>query len=172
MHRSVSSIAVLAGTALVLAGCGGDSEQAKKQAKRELAEARSVIATQKREAIERVVAAQQDVKDAEQRLADENEKIKRAAARLERLRAKISGAQETIARNTIPGDGTFEVGKDIESGVYRAEAREGCYWARLSSLDTSDIIDNENADGPAVLEVKPTDRALEVHRCADFHKAD
>jgi hypothetical protein len=45
------------------------------------------------------------------------------------------------------------------------------HWARLSTLDTSDIIDNDNADGPVVVEIMPSDKAFETDGCADFHRA-
>ena len=64
--------------------------------------------------------------------------------------------------------GTYVVGEDIQPGSYRAKASPGCYWARLSSLNTSDIIDNGNADGPVAIDVLPSDRALELSGCADF----
>ena len=83
----------------------------------------------------------------------------------------MSGARAEVAKNTIPGTGTFVVGNDINPGTYRAEARSGCYWARLSSLNTSDILDNDNADGPVVIEILPSDKALQASDCADFHKS-
>jgi hypothetical protein len=58
----------------------------------------------------------------------------------------------------------------VRPGTYRAAASPGCYWARLSSLDTSDIIDNDNADGPVVVQVLPSDKAFQTTRCASFHK--
>lgn len=76
-----------------------------------------------------------------------------------------------VAKSTVPGDGTFLVGADIAPGVYSAAAQSGCYWARLSSLDTSDIIDNGNPDGPVVIEVLASDRALELSGCAEFTKS-
>jgi ATP-dependent exoDNAse (exonuclease V) alpha subunit len=108
---------------------------------------------------------------AREKLAETKQKVSDERGRLERLQAKSGQAKQAIAENTISGTGTFEVGKDIQPGTYRAEARSGCYWARLSSLNTSDIIDNNNADGPVVVEIKASDRAFETSGCADFHRA-
>jgi hypothetical protein len=58
----------------------------------------------------------------------------------------------------------------LQPGTYKADASPGCYWARLKSLDTSDIIDNQNTDGPVVLQILSTDKAVEVARCGEFHK--
>ena len=49
--------------------------------------------------------------------------------------------------------------------MYRTPGGSQCYWARLSSLDTSDIIDNNNSSGPQVVEILPTDRAFLTQNC-------
>jgi hypothetical protein len=83
---------------------------------------------------------------------------------------KVTGEERAWARDSIPGDGEFVVGKEIKPGIYHAAASGGCYWARLSSLDTSAIIDNNNVDGPVTIEIFASDRAFEDTRCATFHK--
>ncbi|PRC43215.1 hypothetical protein C6A85_000000106490 [Mycobacterium sp. ITM-2017-0098] len=57
------------------------------------------------------------------------------------------------------------MGSDILPGIYRTPGGGHCYWARLNSLDTSDIIDNNNSSGPQVIEVLPTDRAFQTSGC-------
>lgn len=92
-------------------------------------------------------------------------------AKLRRLQEQVDGAKQVVEANTIPGTGRFVVGEDIEPGIYRAEAKPGCYWARLGSLDNSDINENENADGPVVVEILSSDGAFEAQDCADFTKS-
>jgi hypothetical protein len=82
----------------------------------------------------------------------------------------VSSLERTAARNTIPGDGIFAVGSDIEPATYKSSGMSGCYWSRLSTLDTWDIIDNGNTDGPVVLQVLSSDAAVELSGCADFRK--
>jgi hypothetical protein len=65
----------------------------------------------------------------------------------------------------IETDGTYLVGVDIVPGVYRNPGGSACYWARLNSLDTSDIIDNHNSAGPQVIEILSTDRAFLTQNC-------
>lgn len=66
------------------------------------------------------------------------------------------------------GPGTYQVGSDIQSGVYAGKAGVGildsCYWARLSGVsgDFSDLIANENAIGQFYVEVLNTDAFFEV----------
>lgn len=164
--RILVVIAVAVGASL--SACGGNSDQAKK----ELAQARATINTERDAANREAAQAKEEAAAARQELADTKDKVAEERARLDRLRSEISGARAAVQENTIPGTGTFEVGKDIQPGTYRADARSGCYWARLSSLNTSDIIDNNNSDGPVVVEIKPDDRAFETQDCADFHRAD
>lgn len=62
-------------------------------------------------------------------------------------------------------DGTYVVGTDIPAGVYRTNGQGdsgSCYWARLSSLSTQDIIDNGNISGQTTTQVAPSDRAFEI----------
>jgi len=107
------------------------------------------------------------------RLSDLRSQVSDERGTLRRLEAQVSGTRASIRRGTFDGDGTFIVGKDIDPGTYRAAAREGCYWERESSLDTSSIdaiIANDNADGPVVLQVQASDAAVKVAGCAKFHK--
>ncbi len=89
---------------------------------------------------------------------------------LQKLTAQVSGAQEVAKKSQFAGTGTYAVGTDILPGTYRAPASPGCYWARLSSFDTSNIIDNDNADGPVIVTILPSDKAFQANRCATFHK--
>lgn len=60
--------------------------------------------------------------------------------------------------------GTYEVGEDIDPGVYRGEALEGsyCYWARLNSPqeDPGSVIESALREGPFYVEVLESDAAL------------
>lgn len=93
-----------------------------------------------------------------------------AAAAVAVREAKVGAVERAAKANTFAGEGTYLVGTDVKPGTYKADAMEGCYWARLKSLDTSDIIGNQNADGPVVLQILATDKAVEVSGCAEFHK--
>jgi hypothetical protein len=69
------------------------------------------------------------------------------------------------------GSGTKIIGTDIQPGTYRSRnTGTGCYWARLSGLGgtVGEIIANDNATGPAVVTIAPTDRGFQSSRCADW----
>ena len=98
--------------------------------------------------------------------------IAKSQAALAAREAKVTGQEHAYAVGTIPGDGMFLVGSDIAPGVYKATAADSgsCYFARLHSGTTSDIIDNGNVSGPVVVTVQPGDYALELNGCNEFHK--
>ena len=91
-------------------------------------------------------------------------------ATLQKLTAQVNGAQSAAKKSQFAGTGTYAVGADILPGTYRAAASQDCYWARLSSFNTSDIIDNDNANGPVIVTIAPSDKAFQANRCATFHK--
>ena len=68
-------------------------------------------------------------------------------------------------------NGTKIVGTDIQPGTYRTRVpSEGCYWARLSGLSggLSEIIANDNTDGPAIVVIAPTDKGFQSSRCGTW----
>ena len=64
--------------------------------------------------------------------------------------------------------GTYIVGTDIQSGLYRGEAGTGffdsCYWERLSDLtgEFDAILANDNSNGQFYIEVREGDYALQT----------
>lgn len=99
------------------------------------------------------------------------------AAELDALRVEldarasaVAGAEAAAEAGTIPGDGTFLVGTDIQPGTYRSAAPSSgnCYWARLASLEGFDITNNGNSAGPSVVEIAASDAAFESSGCDDW----
>jgi cell division protein FtsB len=93
-----------------------------------------------------------------------------ALARAERVfREQVS----TYNDSTMTGSGLYLVGTDIAPGTYHTTGDDGsgdCYWARLSSTDTSDILDNDNTTGPTTITIYRSDKAFQTDGCADWHK--
>jgi len=74
-------------------------------------------------------------------------------------------------------DGTYRVGTDIVPGTYRSagtspEGATDCYWARLSSLNETHIIDSNISTGPQLVLIQSGDRAFLTHSCQPWQKAD
>src|SRR6266446_5325162 len=71
------------------------------------------------------------------------------------------------------GDGTFQVGKDIQPGTYRTRVgSSNCYYERLKGFSgsTNDIIANNNTDAPAIVTIKPTDKGFTSQNCGTWTK--
>jgi len=85
-------------------------------------------------------------------------------------REKAVGTQEaTVTAGTIPGDGTFLVGKDIKPGTYRTTGgTDGgdCYWKRSRDASGTDTIANYINKGPTVVNILSSDVAFISQGCA------
>lgn len=80
-----------------------------------------------------------------------------------------------LPKTTMDTDGTYRVGTDIELGTYRtggrsADGESDCYWARLHSLNPTDIIDNNIGNGPQEVAIQPSDAAFLTHSCQRWEK--
>ena len=66
------------------------------------------------------------------------------------------------------GGGSQIVGTDIRAGTYRTRHNSsGCYMARLKGFsgELSDIIANDNSDGPVVVTILKTDKGFDSSNC-------
>jgi hypothetical protein len=78
-------------------------------------------------------------------------------------------------KTVIDHDGTFMVGTDIAPGTYSSAGPvdgRTCYWKRLSSPNSSDIIDNAMTKKPQVVQIDPTDKAFKTDGCQPWQKTD
>jgi hypothetical protein len=80
-----------------------------------------------------------------------------------------------LPKTIMETDGTYRVGTDIVLGTYRSDGKssEGesdCYWARLNSLNPTDIIDNNISTGPQVVALQPSDKAFLTHSCQPWQR--
>src|SRR6266540_344860 len=78
----------------------------------------------------------------------------------------------TKAKPATFSDGTRKVGVDVESGEYKTNGDDFCYWARLRDLDGSlgSIITNHLGNGPQTVTIKKTDTAFESRGCGEWVK--
>lgn len=150
------------------AGTPGTSDADKKK----LADAQSQLAADQITIQAAQDAASRAATDAQAALASQKAKLDARSATLDARAKAVAGFEAAAKANTIPGEGLFLVGKDIQPGTYKSTPADSgnCYYARLSSTDTSDIIDNNNTSGPVVVTIKATDKAFSVSGCNEFHK--
>ena len=73
-------------------------------------------------------------------------------------------------RPVIDNDGTYLAGVDIWLGKYRNAGGKMCYWARLRSLNPSDIIDSKKTGDPQVITIRASDTAFLTQNCGTWQK--
>jgi hypothetical protein len=83
----------------------------------------------------------------------------------------------SVPKTTMETDGTYRVGTDIVSGTYRTagpspQGESDCYWARLNSLNPTNIIKNNISTGPQVVTIQSSDTAFLTHSCQPWQKTD
>lgn len=143
-------------------------------ARSELKEERDrVLSEAQDEADDIIASAEEQASDlldvAEGRVAalDERE------AALDERAEELDVAEERQAASSF-GNGVHIVGTDIEAGLYRTEGGSNCYWARLSGLSGGfgDLTANGLPDGPANVEIRPSDAGFESSGCATWNRVD
>ena len=87
--------------------------------------------------------------------------------------AKTVTAPRPAPAVAMAGDGTYQVGIDVQPGTYLSETPESgnCYWARMTGGDGIDnIIQNNNSSGRSVVTIKVGDKLFESNGCSDWTK--
>lgn len=79
------------------------------------------------------------------------------------------------AKPAFKGDGTFEVGKDVQPGTYRTVGNDDgmCYWERDKDAkgDTDSILANDTVSDSSYVTIKPTDKIFTSTDCKDWYPA-
>jgi hypothetical protein len=81
----------------------------------------------------------------------------------------------TVTFTPVPavafGDGTRIVGTDIAPGMYKTSGDAGgCYYGLLRSTVNTDVIANDNSDGPMVMQVTAKDYAVQTSGGCNWSK--
>lgn len=91
------------------------------------------------------------------------------------ITATSEGVPGTSSVTVTPfsfGAGTYAIGSAIPAGRYRSNnpAVTSCYWARLSGFGGTlgEIIANDNASGPAVVDIAAGDKGFMSSSCATW----
>lgn len=71
---------------------------------------------------------------------------------------------------TLPGDGTYRNGVDLQPGTYHSQGGDSCYWERLRGFggQTADIIANGAGIVPQTVLILPTDAGFKTQGCAPW----
>jgi len=62
----------------------------------------------------------------------------------------------------------YIVGTDIEPGTYKSSGQDGCYWVRMGDFSGNSILENDNANGQAIVTITATDRGFRSSRCGTW----
>jgi hypothetical protein len=81
--------------------------------------------------------------------------------------AALAGPATAAPGDTIPGTGTYAVGKDFPAGVYRSTGNTSCYWQRAKDASGSfeSIIANDFGGGQRLVYVRSTDKYFKTSDC-------
>ncbi|MCX4778847.1 hypothetical protein [Streptomyces sp. NBC_01264] len=81
------------------------------------------------------------------------------------------------AKSAVKGSGTFQVGSDVQPGLYRSagnKADANCYWERAkdSKAEPESIIDNDNVVGLSYVAIAATDKIFKTEGCKGWELVD
>ncbi|MFF3215185.1 hypothetical protein ACFYYB_31650 [Streptomyces sp. NPDC002886] len=81
------------------------------------------------------------------------------------------------AKSAIKGSGTFQVGSDVQPGLYRSagnKADGNCYWERAkdSKGEPESILDNANVVGLSYVAIGATDKIFKTEGCKGWELVD
>ena len=102
-----------------------------------------------------------------QRLDARSAQLDQQQQALTAQKAQLDQRQAQLDASSF-GPGLYQVGKDIQPGTYHTTGAANCYWAKLRSSTTSDIIDNSNNDGPQTVVVNSA--YFQTENCATWTK--
>jgi hypothetical protein len=90
------------------------------------------------------------------------------------MQRKLQRELGVVAASTISADGVYVVGKDIPAGLCHTSGGGSgimnmCYYATLGSTDTSNILDNNNFNGPETVDVSGA-YAFQISGACTWHK--
>ncbi|WP_329178420.1 hypothetical protein [Streptomyces sp. NBC_01477] len=79
------------------------------------------------------------------------------------------------AKAAFKGDGTFQVGTDIQPGTYKTSGNADgmCYWERAKDAkgEVDSILANDNVTGSSYVTIKKTDKIFKTTDCKDWFTA-
>jgi len=127
---------------------------------------RTQLTTAQTEAANAKTTAQNAVTVANQQAAA---KYASREAAVQKMQRKLARELGIVAKSTISADGVYVVGRDIPSGTYHTSGGGECYYATLGSTDTSNILDNNNFNGPETVDVSGA-AAFQISGGCTWHK--
>jgi len=172
----VGVVALLIGVGI---GAAGTEDQTRiDELEGQVADLKRDVAREQRfaaESRERVRAAERradrQVRTAEQRaLRSAQRQLAERSQDVEQRESEVAEKEQTLEGNTI-SDGTWQLDRDYEAGLYRAPGGDACYWAKLSTAHgggLDDIIENGIGGGPQTVQIDSP--FFETNGCGEWQK--
>jgi hypothetical protein len=113
-------------------------------------------------------AEHQAFRDAKAALATQQAGVSAQAATVRQQQAAVTAAKGELDRTSI-GEGTYQIGVDVQPGTYYTSGDGSCYYAILNSTDTNDIATNDLGAGPKLATLNPG-KWFETSGCPDWVK--
>ena len=88
---------------------------------------------------------------AEAALTSSDTRANTLQTQLDKTKALLEVVQTDAAQSV--GDGIYRVGRGVKAGLYHTTGMPNCYWAKLSSSNPSDIVDNGVSGGPQTITI-------------------
>lgn len=100
-------------------------------------------------------------------LDDRAAKLKEKSADLRERKKEVTEAEALLAETTVPGDGTFEVGVDIEGGLYQSPGKRGCHYTVYGDANGTDALLDKVTPGSASVSLR-TGTWFVTRGCAEW----
>ncbi|MCX5406789.1 hypothetical protein OHA37_23305 [Streptomyces sp. NBC_00335] len=100
-----------------------------------------------------------------------------AASKPPKASSSAPAADTGKSKAAIKGSGTFQVGSDVQPGLYRSagnKADDNCYWERAkdSKGEADSILDNSNVVGLSYVAIAATDKIFKTEGCKGWELVD
>ena len=103
-------------------------------------------------------------------LDDRAAHLKERAADLRERDKDVTEAEALLAETTVPGDGTFQVGVDIEGGLYRSPGKRGCRFTVYGDAEGNAILLDKSTAGSTSVSLR-TGTWFVTRGCAEWTRA-
>jgi len=103
-------------------------------------------------------------------LDDRTARLEERAADLREREDDVTEAEALLAETTVPGDGTFQVGADIEGGLYQSPGRRGCRYSVYGDAEGRAILLDKSTAGSTSVSLR-TGTWFVTRGCAEWTRA-
>jgi Tfp pilus assembly protein PilN len=87
-------------------------------------------------------------------LDDREARLDKKAANLAEREDDVTVAEELLAVTTVPGNGSYEVGADIEGGSYRSAGKRSCHYTVYGDAEGKDVLLDKTTAGAASVSLR------------------